>query len=92
MKCALDSNPEDTCSVPAFAVTDKPLITEASTTDCAASEGHHKSPVCTLRDTPDESAGKSYTLKRSNSLHCHLCAWLLAHSSSSLSFVCGLWP
>jgi len=37
VKCAVDGTADDACSVPAFAATDKPLVAEASSADCAAS-------------------------------------------------------
>jgi hypothetical protein len=35
VKCAVDGTADDACSVPVFAATDKPLVTEASSADCA---------------------------------------------------------
>merc|ERR1711966_357055 len=37
VKCAVDGTADDACSVPAFAATDRPLVTEASSADCATS-------------------------------------------------------
>merc|ERR1711957_1018690 len=39
VKCAVDGTADDACSVPAFAATDKPLVTEASSADCPADKG-----------------------------------------------------
>merc|ERR1712166_416348 len=36
VKCAVDGTADDACSVPVFTATDTPLVTEASSADCAA--------------------------------------------------------
>ena len=36
MKCAVDGNAGDVCAVPAFTVTDKPLVAEAANVVCTS--------------------------------------------------------
>ena len=36
MKCAVDGNADDACTVPAFTVTDKPLVAEAANVVCTS--------------------------------------------------------
>ena len=36
MKCAVDGNADDACTVSAFAVTDKPLVAEAANVECTS--------------------------------------------------------
>merc|ERR1711957_974338 len=45
VKCAVDGTADDACSVPAFAATDKPLVTEASSADCAATTSTEPVPA-----------------------------------------------
>merc|ERR1712166_1390821 len=45
VKCAVDGTADDAFSVPAFAATDKPLVTEASSADCAATTSTEPVPA-----------------------------------------------
>ena len=40
MKCAVDGNADDACTVPAFTVTDKPLVAEAANVECYTTYAH----------------------------------------------------